>query len=694
MHGLNHIHHLHHIVQRAPEPRVDLPHPPLQQVDDMHSIPGLVRRSPDATSSSSKATRTCNADNANLCEKPHSSNALPIALGAAIPLVCALVVLIFLHRRNKKKQRLDDEKDPHKSLDFGMGDVPAAGTGKKGKGGMPEMSAADTEQTLRRGRGLSMDLGNSPYLLPAGLHGSRESVRSMSRSHTDPNDPYRPITFVKGDDTFSRSQSRQAHDNGSVFTASSGGTERMNASLVRNAKRMSQSFPTRGDSKATPEVNPIQYPQPVAKPPANTGLAPAPSTTDRDSYYDRNAKELRKNNNYLGAFIYGQEPSVAPTSPVDSGYASSEPTLSSVDVLQSQQATVHKPDTTSFISETSDYGDALKITPPSPPQKSSARILHVNRRSIDAPSPVPEEAPARGLGVQGLDYDPHRLSMSVRPLPEFDPTENPEERANRIRSFYKDRAPVQHTYGDYYEDYGQEYQGDGTVFDPQSGNFVAAQRMPYAQPVTRRAMTPPPRAPPRFRGPQGHLSTGSSKYGPSSRGQSAMSNYSTAKKPVPPPAPLATLPTPHMLKEDSMVFSPIDFAPPASYRDRQAGRRPDSPLGGQRQYSPVVRAHTPLASSFDDLAVMPSPHMLRNSSTFTALDFAPQPRFKNADPGSDASSIRSGRSNMNPVQLNSLRAGAYRVSRIPKGVVGTKNDLMSELKPKWDMRDGAVGIRA
>ncbi len=548
--------------------------------------------------------------------------------------MCALVVLLYLHRRNKKKLRLDDEKDPHKSLDFGMDDVTGAGSGKKRKGAIPEMSVADTEQSLRRGRGLSMDLGSTPYLLPAALHGSRESVRSMSRSYTDPNDPYRPVTFVQGDDA-SRSLSRQGHDDGSIFTASSAGTERMNASLVGNAQRMSRTFPTRGASRATPEVNPIQYPPPVAK--SNAGLAPAPSAADRDSYYDRNAKEMRKSNNYLGAFIHSGEPLVEPmASPVDSGYASSEPTLSSVDVsskamaaqssldphpprLQSQTAVVQKPDTTSFISDTSDYGDALKVTPPSPPQKSFAPAAPVNRRSIDAPSPVQAEAPARGLGVQGLDYDPHRLSMSVRPLPDFDPTENPEERANRIRSFYKEyfdeskgEYPVQqHTYGDYYEDYGQEYHGEGAVFDPQSGNFVAAQRMPYAQPVTRRAMTPPPRAPPRFRGPaNGHHSSGSgSRHGTpaQSRGQSAMSNYSVAKKPMPPPAPLATLPTPHMLKEDSMVFNPIDFAPPTSYRDRQAGRRPDSPLGGQRTFSPVVRAHTPLASSFDDLAVMPSP---------------------------------------------------------------------------------------
>ena len=41
---------------------------------------------------------------------------------------------------------------------------------------------------------------------------------------------------------------------------------------------------------------------------------------------------------------------------------------------------------------------------------------------------------------------------------------------------------------------------------------------------------------------------------------------------------------------------------------------------------------------------------------------------------------------MSAQQLHSIRAGAYRVSRIPKEVVGTRNDLQDSLKPKWDMR--------
>ena len=41
---------------------------------------------------------------------------------------------------------------------------------------------------------------------------------------------------------------------------------------------------------------------------------------------------------------------------------------------------------------------------------------------------------------------------------------------------------------------------------------------------------------------------------------------------------------------------------------------------------------------------------------------------------------------MSAVQLHSLRAGAYRVSRIPAELGGTKGELGEQLKPRWEMR--------
>jgi hypothetical protein len=86
---------------------------------------------------------------------------------------------------------------------------------------------------------------------------------------------------------------------------------------------------------------------------------------------------------------------------------------------------------------------------------------------------------------------------------------------------------------------------------------------------------------------------------------------------------------------------------------------------------------------------MPSPHLLRKSGTFTALDFAPPPRFKTSDNNSDAGSIRSNRSGMSNLQIANMRAGAYRLSRIPKELAGTKGEMNNALKPTWDFRGKA-----
>jgi hypothetical protein len=79
--------------------------------------------------------------------------------------------------------------------------------------------------------------------------------------------------------------------------------------------------------------------------------------------------------------------------------------------------------------------------------------------------------------------------------------------------------------------------------------------------------------------------------------------------------------------------------------------------------------------------------VLRKSGTFTALDFAPPPRFRDVggNTTSDAGSIRSNRSGMSAAGRMAVRTGAYRVSRIQRDVVGTKDDLKEALRPKLDM---------
>lgn len=578
-----------------------------------------------------------------------------------IPLAAALIVFFFLHRRHVRRLRREDANDPHKSLDFGIDpSMQSTGKKKKDKKSGPETTVIDlkTEKALRRGHGMSMDMG-SPYLLPPGLQSSRESLHSLSRTIHAGDDRYRPATTLVSNDstsihTYPKHQGG-ADDSSSYadsgFSGRGHGNDNMNQNLLQNAQRMSKSLPlihnvpmvstSNALEDHTTEAAQNQSSGHIIPKGGQPGLSPAAPHDTRDSIMSNYGADLRKSNNYLGPLINGggfssnvqsqnldqksatsSAGSPAPVKPLGNR-KSPPPQISTASNplrpprLQSLKASTEPKYHAKYADDPSDYGDSLTVTPPSPKNASQNRQNDALRRGNPETLPSTDEHAPGGVDVPALGYDVRRLSMGFRPLPPDDPTDNPEQRANRIRSFYKEyfddskpappRAP-----GDYVEDYDEAYLGDGAIFDPVNGQFVVAQPQ-FSEPYPRRAMTPPPRAPPRFQGPRPHQAT-MSGGGFVPRGQRAFSSASGRLGPsgrgpprpaLPPPAPLRVLPSPHLMKEDSFAL-PIDFAPPMSYKDRQAGR-PESPRGGMRPYSPMLPAHLPLASSFDDLSVMPSP---------------------------------------------------------------------------------------
>lgn len=601
------------------------------------------------------------------CEKSWLQESLIQLTSYSIPLGIAVVLFLYLHRRHVKKLNKEDANDPHKSLDFGMDTGSVLKTTKKGKKGKkdgPEMAVTELvpERALRRPRGLSMDMDiGSPYVLPPGLHGSRESLHSISRTINNGDDPYRPVTNFMQNDTSSmqsRTSRRAADDSSSYAGSSSSGPrhEGMNQDLLRNAQRMSRSVPP---TSRTPmegsNVSQFKPPEPVAEiprkglptKPLGAGLVPIAAAEPRDSDTSKDGVDLRRSNNYLGPFIHSREPSTdthaqsstqpkrpsplqsqsgslhsSPTSSQQFSDRKSPPPSTSTSVSFSRpprshslKAASHSSQELNFFDDESDYGDGFKVTPPSPRNARSTQPSVTALPSDQTGLPPVAESAREGLDEPELGFDVRRLSMGFRPLPPDDPTDNPEQRANRIRSFYKEyfdesKAGPKAAAGQYYEDYDQVYLGDGTTVDPVSGQFATAP-VPRTESYGRRAMTPPPRAPPRFQGSARHHATslggGSTPPGPRSF-SSASARFGAprgARRPPPLPKPLNVLPTPHLLKEDSFAM-PIDFAPPSTYKDRVAGR-PESPRGGSRAFSPLVPSHLPLASSFDDLSVMPSP---------------------------------------------------------------------------------------
>jgi hypothetical protein len=562
-----------------------------------------------------------------------------------IPVVCAIIVFFYLHRRHVKKLRREDAQDKYKSLDFGMDGSDLPTTGKKGKKGKkdknaPEMMGTDleSEKAFRKDRGMSMDMG-SPYLLPPDMQGSRESLHSLSRTIHGGDDRYRPAASFVGNDGASIHSFPSRLGDDSPYSPSN--PPKRNISLANKE----HDFAFGVDSPPLPEVPEVAHARGNPAPDAATaGLLPPSLDPDtRDSYIVKDGGDLRRSNNYLGAFINDRASSMDPDKQIpksSDGFPDAPlPTLQQNDERKSpptamtarpEVALAHQQSYEAPIIEISEdkevldneFGDGFKVTPPSVHRTSdpNENPFESNHHELDSSEIHAPEALHAGLDAPELGYDLRRLSMGFVPLPPEDPSDDAEQRANRIRSFYKEYfddskpGPV----GDeYYEDYGESYLGDVAVFDPESGQFIMGGNAPFAQPVTRRAMTPPPRAPPRFQGPPRHgpsMSNGpfmgqvprafSSQSGRMGPGPPGARRPGPPRKALPPPSPLRVLPTPHMLKDDS--FLPMDFAPPSTAKDRAAGR-PSTPTGGLKPYSPMLPAHQPLVSAFDDLAVMPSP---------------------------------------------------------------------------------------
>ncbi|OBT75855.1 hypothetical protein VF21_04433 [Pseudogymnoascus sp. 05NY08] len=743
----------------------------------------------DSTTSSASAASTtaeCGPnDTSSKCEKPQtaSSSTIAIIVGVTVPVVIIIIALIYLHRRHIRKTREEDANDKHKSLDFGLGMPPHPGArkGKKLPNGLSDYDMS--EKPGHKGQ-LSLDI-ISPYLLPPGLNNSTESLHSLSRSIHNKEDPYRPVNELQNDNASMRSGfgAPRRGDGSSTYTGHTGHSGKSTAAfgLVRNASQMG-STDGQGNNEFSPpprqaslakntlpgngpaHIEPAYFPKNSSLDGGvqRKGLPSSPRDSNSSKDGERNTSSFRLSNNYLGSMVNGGDrmetppPSapakdnerspfsdsaaldmpMGPTSLDDDRdseknsppqFANSLPANPRPPRLQSlpqdKSALPEIPQIThdqNWLQD--DYGnDGFVVTPPSPTQ--DAAMKRASRYSMDVP---PEEYANAGLGAPGVD--PRRISMGFRPLP---PTlavesDDPEVRANRIRSFYKEYfddskpAPA----GEYYEDYD-----DGAYYDPHADAYEAPIPQPYAQPMARRAFTPPPgaqrfmgQAPPRGSQGSGFNQNYNNNYGPGPGGpprafHGSMSsrsmnqwrgpapgfqeprpfssasnrrpNTAQQRRPMAPLADLNTIPTPAMMKDDSFaIMNAADFVAPTSYKERAQGRS-QSPMGERRAYSPAVPVYKPLVSAFDELAVIPSPHSLRKSGTFTSLDFAPPKRvFRDQDTMSDAGSIRSNRSGVSAMQLQAIRSGAHRVSRLPGDSVSTKDDMIAALKPTWGLRNG------
>lgn len=502
-----------------------------------------------------------------------------------------------------RRLRNEDANDKHKSLDFGLDIVDPQYKG------MP-MQEAEKGARVNHTKGLSLDVGH-PYLMPPGFHGSQDSF------NIGEDDRYRHAVSILAPD----SASTRSHPRAPTSMLS-------NAAPPANGRDNGQKSMLNDPSQAG-----LHFDFPSSK-----SLSPGPfddhERHSAASSSDNTAAD--KNNSHLASAIHRD------SLPSDPFKHPDEAEISDDDSLQHQDAPVEEPAPVHL--EQSHAGPTPRISLPvsdagsdySSHRKTAASIPAVNisgaedtqESSHDAnpfnPPPIPEEPQSKNSALDPR-RDTRRMTFGLRPLPPEDPADNPEQRANRIRSFYKEYFEDSKTGREttYYEDFGPEFYGypDDMARDTSYDDYYGPPPAPFAEPVTRRAMTPPPRAPPPFQHGGRHIPSGSvsgfsgfsSGFGdPGPRAMSSASNRMpmpgpprAPRRPAPPPAPLNILPTPHMLNDDS-IMGAIDFAPGNSFKDQKEGRA-ETPLGGRRPFSPMTRAATPLASAFDELQVMPSP---------------------------------------------------------------------------------------
>ncbi|KAI1630359.1 hypothetical protein EDD37DRAFT_646076 [Exophiala viscosa] len=679
-----------------------------------------------------------------------SNSTLPIVLGVVIPIAIAFIVLIYLHRRHVKKLRREDAEDKHKSLDFGLNTTPQKGPDVKQnvpQMSMTENKEIGRKRGLSMDMGIqnpfllppevqhsreslhslsrSLNTGDDRYRATTFIpdDGSIRPPSSL-RSPVDDSSSYTGSSLrFQGDSKQNLLRNGQENPSGgrNASTDSGPGPRRFSAqkgnanllapaaagigresyvsttssngafSALRASNNYLGQFIKGGNTQQQEELDDKEVVAVTTeiKLAATDKVLPPPPAVVRESQYSVQS--------YAPPAVTYHEakPSMAPSITVSQPAERQArlPQLSVVDSQGVQQSSVYDQVTSQAVPTPTNN---------SPEHSTSPSIDMVQQRHHDA---AQQQLVGQGQPDQQVDdyydehdahaaqeyqeyqdyqaylgYDPRMSTMGVRPLPPDDPSENPEQRANRIRSFYKeyfDETKPQSPSGNV-----QYYDGAEGYYDSSPANGHYQQDAYYAPPrrqlhssavqgrhratVSNGSYMSSPRA----------FSSASGRFGPPAPSM-------RQKKKLPPPKPLNVLPTPHMLKDD--LFLPTDFAPPQKFRNQRSGT-PDSPRGGMKAYQPGPRGHVPLASSFDDLAVMPSPHALRKSSTFTGLDFAPPSRILGGESSmSETGSIRSNRSGVSALHLHNIRTGAYRVSRLPKEVAGTKDEIFASLKPQWNL---------
>ncbi|KAK9491687.1 hypothetical protein V1508DRAFT_193783 [Lipomyces doorenjongii] len=678
-----------------------------------------------STSSASSAESSCpSSSNSSFCEKPVGSPTLPIALGVAIPLFVAIVVLLILHRRHVR--RLKKEDLVAAQIDLNHDDFDMTPPRNAPRSGRTKIYGNDYLLPIGNDFSQSRVSLNSPYdVIPqelARMHGkgsytalprAPESAKLRNTSFYQQDSPYDFRNQLKGDNASTKTPSRL-----STMTYS---TPDVNA--ARNLPKLNvvdESF----------EMQEMSMPQSV--------LVDTPSS-DASASSDPIVRAV-----YDG---FQELPQDAPSA---SDLSSSPPGLS-----LSPPESIHSLSPTPFPTRSDSvkrlsqrYPRRLSTAPPVPSRES--KLSPEDRVSYYEDPPSSEsgtdnEGDSSSVENYQETLEPFTLQSRVNTdelidttaahvvdlAPPQDSTSQPEnslrrqrsfsspadaeERANRLRSFYKDYfdKPMPNGYEPALpiltqDDSAVAYGSTARVPAPRVAPSPNIMSSPTA--AAGRSLRPAPRHPigsynhfpgevPRSlssqsggpyqqevqhrREPQLYPAYNSGYYTPQYQPQHHP--YMPQKQPMlqraqpkrlPPLEPLSPLPTPHQLGEERILGSPTLFAPPRRPRAGTAGSSVGSSCGSpttpQQQWTEM------------QLRNLPTPYMLRNSASYSGLEFLPPKKYSPSGvttPGSDVE-------NMYLYDHNQQIVSNRLSPQLPRELVPIHSGGVEDnLRPQWSMRE-------
>ncbi|KAK9467885.1 hypothetical protein V1512DRAFT_260294 [Lipomyces arxii] len=602
----------------------------------------LVRRASTTSSASASSTTSCvplrGLEN---CAKPSSNNTLPIALGVAIPLAIALVVLFFLHRRHVRRLKREDALQASIDInqdDFDMSPLRPARNGSR-KAEKPYSLFSQTDYLVPmsdRYQNAGGRLLDGPYnVVPREV--SRLAVHANGSYPALPRQPPTAQRKLHQPDSHYSKYDNNTYTPSRVSTLTSASVEeavnRMHPVLPlgRPAESYEMSniakpeLALRSDS-SDPIVDAVYHGfQQVSLHDPESDLSSSPpgkSMSFPSSNYE-SASSSRTPSPALPVRTISltklsRPLSTAPQIPrhTTPQYDSSDEEVIDMDVPVTDRLVTPEPD--SLIPPSNDLSREKSLSSQADAEARAIKIRSFYNEYFDKNNRLVRQKSTVAHDDSAITYDSTGRVRPPRPLPSPDKTQVVAPALKPLKRFQP----------------GPVYVGMPRSQSSMSGRPLEDTQL-YRQ-TERATIVRPLRI--------------------DTRGQQPASGTTPIK--LPPLEPLSPLPVPHQIGQDEFLSSPTSFAPPRRHNGFTIGSSGNSPTVSQQHFSSPMRD-------------LPTPYQLRNSASYTTLDFLPSKKYS---PGPGLS---------NDVDENDKRASHLPQALVPVG----KDGLQSNLRPQWGMRD-------